>query len=53
MPKETRHNGKDERKDIARMLSLNYFVTSNSITLYWEKPSNLSKEYCFHVYVDG
>lgn len=35
------------------MLKINYFATGNSITLYWEKPADLPKGYCFLVYVDG
>ena len=35
------------------MLSVKYFVTNNSITLYWDKPCELPEAYCFGVYVDG
>lgn len=32
---------------------LEYFVTSNSITVYWDKPYNLPEGYEFVVYLDG
>ena len=35
------------------MLKVNYFVTSHSITLYWDKPYQLPVEYIFGVYVNG
>ena len=35
------------------MLTVNYFVTDKSITLYWNKPYNLPEEYVFEIYVDG
>jgi len=35
------------------MLNINYFVTSNTITLYWDKTCSLPEDYCFGVYVDG
>ena len=31
------------------MLKVNYFVTSHSITLYWDKPYQLPVEYIFGV----
>jgi len=35
------------------MMTINYFVTENSITLYWDKPDELSGEYLFEVYLNG
>ena len=35
------------------MLNINYFVTNDSITLYWDKPCGLPEDYCFGIYVDG
>ncbi len=34
------------------MLAVKYFVTSHSITLYWNKPYELPEEYIFTVYVN-
>lgn len=35
------------------MFKVNYFVTSHSITLYWDKPYELPTGYVFGIYVDG
>ena len=35
------------------MLNVNYFVTDKSITLYWDKPYDLPKNYIFEIFVDG
>ncbi len=34
-------------------MSINFFVTSNSVTLYWDKPSGADKNTVYEVFKDG
>ena len=35
------------------MISVKYFVTDKSITLYWDKPYDLPEDSIFEVFADG